>query len=472
MRKILTALCMVLLAGTQTLAQQVPQSVQDFVNKDFPGTNFRFDGAIILPDNTMYLPVFPAKTEDSEAVEIKSAYPVNTTMKQKPDMIILDNNYALLKVINTNGKKTVINMTAPPEELQNGLLPQDILLPKGLVIPESLKGIIGDIDVGVTQETGLRINNSRNKGKKSETTPVEPLNNKTFYISSGTNKNIQVIHTDSKSAQYALEQKHVINDLKAYNNQFLLVTYFDSKVMNIISLMDEKVIKEVNFEICPEQILIDNDKKIAYITSGSDSSVYVFSLETMTLKRQLKINGLCEKFTLSQDGTKLFYVDRNKNDIWAIELDNNYLLKNIGSFPNVSKIAYENGKIYVISRTKNRLAIVDYDTNEFITELEVCEKPVDLYAHDKELFILGAQDNIVEVLNTEDDTITDKLFLNTNAFATQMTPIDNSELIMVTNARSGLYSVIDTTLKEVVKTSPLDVPVRAIVITDKLKTIK
>ncbi len=301
MRKILTALCMVLLAGTQTLAQQVPQSVQDFVNKDFPGTNFRFDGAIILPDNTMYLPVFPAKTEDSEAVEIKSAYPVNTTMKQKPDMIILDNNYALLKVINTNGKKTVINMTAPPEELQNGLLPQDILLPKGLVIPESLKGIIGDIDVGVTQETGLRINNSRNKGKKSETTPVEPLNNKTFYISSGTNKNIQVIHTDSKSAQYALEQKHVINDLKAYNNQFLLVTYFDSKVMNIISLMDEKVIKEVNFEICPEQILIDNDKKIAYITSGSDSSVYVFSLETMTLKRQLKINGLCEKFTLSQD---------------------------------------------------------------------------------------------------------------------------------------------------------------------------
>ncbi len=47
----------------------------------------------------------------------------------------------------------------------------------------------------------------------------------------------------------------------------------------------------------------------------------------MTLKRQLKINGLCEKFTLSEDGNKLFYVDRNKNNIWAIELDNNYKLK-------------------------------------------------------------------------------------------------------------------------------------------------
>lgn len=56
-------------------------------------------------------------------------------------------------------------MINPPDEIQSGLLPQDILLPKGLVIPETLKGIIGDIDVTVTQDTGLRINNSKIKGK-------------------------------------------------------------------------------------------------------------------------------------------------------------------------------------------------------------------------------------------------------------------------------------------------------------------
>ena len=471
MRKLLTAMCLFIMTCTSAMAEQVPQSVQDFVNKDFPESNFRFDGAIILPDKTMYLPVFPAKTENLSELEIKSSYPVNTTLKQKPDMIILNNNFVLLKVINTNGKRSVINMIAPPEELQSGLLPQDILLPKGMIIPETLKGIIGNLDVEIAQETGLRIDNSRYKGKKT-TSPVEPLNGKTFYVSSGTNKNIQVIHTDAKNPEYALEQQHVINDMKSFNNEFLLVTYFDSKIMNIISLMDEKVIKEINFEVCPEQIIIDKNKNIAYITASSNSSVYVFSLETMTLKRQLKINGQCEKFTLSQDGTKLFYVDRNNNDIWAIELDNNYLLKNIGSFPNVSKIAYDNGKIYVISRTKNRVAIVDYETIGFLSELEVCEKPVDLYIHNNELYILGAQENLVEVLNTQEDVITDKLFLNTNAFATTITPIDNSNLIMITNARSGLYSVIDTETKEIVKTSPIDVPVRTIVITNKVSTIK
>ena len=34
-------------------------------------------------------------------------------------------------------------------------------------------------------------------------------------------------------------------DLKAYNDEFLFVTYYDNKVMNIISLMDEKVIKKI-----------------------------------------------------------------------------------------------------------------------------------------------------------------------------------------------------------------------------------
>ena len=59
-------------------------------------------------------------------------------------MVILSNNYSLLKVINTNGKKQVSKFGESSDEIQSGLLPTwDILLPKGLVIPGALKGIIG-----------------------------------------------------------------------------------------------------------------------------------------------------------------------------------------------------------------------------------------------------------------------------------------------------------------------------------------
>ena len=161
MKKILLTALLSVILGSGALAKEVPQSVKDFINKDFPETNFRFDGAIILPDNTMYLPLFPAKTNENEELTIKSAYPVNMQMKQKPDMVILDNNFVLLKVININGKKTVINMVNVPEEVQSGLLPQDILLPKGLVFPESLKGIIGDVDVTLLTIIFLVISTNR-----------------------------------------------------------------------------------------------------------------------------------------------------------------------------------------------------------------------------------------------------------------------------------------------------------------------
>lgn len=469
MKKFLLTLIICLITAGGAFCAELPQEIKDFISKDFPETNFRFDGVIVLPDNTMYLPVFPSKTEQVETVEISSVYPAGETMKNKPELVILNNRYSLLKVININGRKTVINMAEVPEELQSALLPQDIMLPKGLIIPKSLEGIIGDIDVTVTEDTGLRINNKKSAGR---TTPLSELENKSFYIATGINKNIQIVNSNSKTSAYALEQNAVINDIKGYDEKFLLVTYFDSHVMNIISLMDEKIIKKVNFETNPEQIIIDNNNKIAYISSGSDSSIYVFSLETMTLKKQLKINGKCDKLTLSPDGTKLFYVDRLENAIWSIEIDNNYKLINLGIFPNISDIAFVNNKIYVVSRTRNRLAIVDYDTDELVKELEVCEKPVKLFVKGEEIYILGAENNILEVLNTQEDVLTDILYLSKNTFATNITPIENTDFIMITNARAGDYSIVDTNTKEIIKTNPLEIPVRAIVITNKIQTIK
>lgn len=471
MKKLFLSLIMCLFMAGSVWSAEVPQEVKDFLNKDFEGTDFRFDGAVILPDNTMYLLVFPARIETVEAVAEKNVYPVGQTMKNKPDMVILNNGYTLLKVININGKKTVLNITNPPDELQSGLLSQDLLLPKGLVIPTSLKGIIGDLDVDITDDTGLRIDNLKFTTDK-RTTPVEELENKTFYIAPGVSRNIQVVGTNSKIAAYALEQDAVINDIKGWDGKFLLVTYFDSHIMNIISLMDEKVIKDVAFDEIPEQIVIDKENKIAYISSGSSSSIYVFDLQTMTKKRQLKINGKCDKLILADNGKKIFYVDRNKNDIWSIELNNKYKLTTFGTFPNISDIAYVNGKIYVISRTRARLAIVDYKSKELIKEIYTCQKPIRLYVHGDDLYVLGAAENIVEILDTKSDLLTDKLFLDTESFSTNITPIENTELVIITNAKAGMYSVIDTVEKDIVKTSPLEVPVRAIVVTDRVKTIK
>ncbi len=473
MRRILIAIILILMASTSTIASQLPEELKSFVEKEFPKTNFRFDGVVILPDTTVYLPLYPSKPVDVEQLNIKRTFPENGKMAQKPDIIIFNNDIVLMKVINkSDGSRTIFVPATIPAEITTGLLPQDMLVPRGLVIPENLKGIIGNLNIKLAENKGLKIAVPTIKnGASDSVSPIQQLKNKTFYIATGYSKDIQVINSENKSPVYALSQNYVPNDMKAIGNEFLLVTSYSSPTINIISLQDEDVIKQIHLATIPDEILLDKVNNIAYISSSEGESLYVVNLENMTLKKQIKINGMCEKFTLSDDGTKIFYFDKKTHEIWAIELDNNYLLKNIGRFPNVSKIAFTNNKIYIASRTKNRLAIVDYQTNGLIAEVEICEKPVDMIAYDKNLFVLGANENIVQVINTETDKLTDSIYLNTNGFSTNMDVIENTNLAIISDTRASMYCILDLSSKRIVKVSPIDVPIRTIVITEKVKKL-
>lgn len=458
------------------MAATVPDNVKQAVTQAFPDANFRFDGVIILPDATIYLPLFPAKIIEKENLEITKTFPANSTLASKPDIVIFDNDFVLMKVIkDKKGNKTVFSMVNPPDEIRTGLLPQDMLVPKGLIIPENLKSITGDLNIA-SGTSGVRVENAKPvveklSGSTLKTLSLIPcLNNKNFYMSSPYSKNIHVYNSDAKTPEYSFKQINIPISMKVYNNEFLLVTTFEKPSVDVISLADDEIIKQIPIKTQPDEILIDNGHKTAFISSSVDSAIYLVNLETMTLSKQIKIMGMCEKLTLSDDGTKLFYYDKKSSDVWAVELDNNYLLKEIGKFPNVSKIAYTAGKVYLTSRTKNRIAIVDYNTVSLVNEIDICEKPVDMAVYKDRVYVLGAGDNSVQVIDTNTDTVTDSIYLNTNGFSTKIFPMGN--IALITDTKSALYTVFDLENNKVIKTIPIDIPVNTIIVTEKVKKIK
>lgn len=478
MRKLLICLGIMIITAASAMAAKVPDNIKSYVNKDFPKTNFRFDGVIILPDNTLYLPLFPAKIINPEAIKIKTTYPAGKTLADKPNVVIFNNDFVLLKVLtDTKGNKTVYRMANPPMEIRTGLLPQDMLVPKGLIIPDNIKGIIGNLEIKTASDPGIKVETAQPKVTKTTSASLKTLasipqlKNKAIYVASPYSKNIQVFNQASKTPDYALAQKNVPISLKAYNDKFLLVTAYDKPSIDVISLADDQIIKQIYIKTQPDEILIDKSKNIAYVSSAEDSSIYMVNLETMTLFRQIKISGMCEKLTLSDDGTKLFYYDKKSRDIWAVELDNDYLLKEIGKFPNVSKIAFANNKIYITSRTKNRLAIIDYETIGLIAEIEICDKPVDMLAFHDKLYILGATENIIQVLDTKTDVITDHIYLNTYGFSTKIYHIEGTNIALITDTKSSTYTVFDLGMKKVITSNPIDIPVSSIVVTEKIKKI-
>ena len=477
MRKILVLFSILFFNILSASAANMPESIVNYIKKDFPKAEVRFDGLITI-DNTIYLPLFPAKIKYPENIEIKKTVPENKTLKNLPDIVVFNNDFVLMKMIEQkDGKRTVLYQETPFIEVRTGLLPQDMLVPKGLTIPYNIKSIIGGLIIATEEEKGLKVISEFTDEKPINTTvkndivaTVSELKDKILYVITYKSKNIQVLPSNKTHPEYALSMPSIPLDLKSYD-KFLLVTAFDLFELNVISLADEAVIKTFEFNAQPEEIVIDKVNNKAYVTVPSESSIYVIDLTTMNMKQKIRVNGRCSKLLISEDCSKLIYVDKNTDDVWSVELDNEYAIREIGIFPNVSAIEYANNKIYIASRTRNRIAVVDYATLTEFTEVEVSSKPVKMLSHKNNLYILSANDSILQVLSTINDKIVATIDLNNDSFANNIYKIDNTNLAIITGAKVGKYFILNLDKKQIIKTLPIDVPVGELAITNKVRKI-
>ncbi len=482
MKKLILTLILLFATATNVFAAKVPDEVKNLVKKNVAQADFRFDGLITMPDGALYLPLFPALVKKPEKLEVKMTIPENKTIKDEPNVIIFNNDFTLLKIlIDQKGRKTVLFLKEPPLEVRTGLLPQDMLVPAGLIIPDNIKGIIGNLQIATAADAGLKVKAEsflQNKVQKTTqttknlVTKVPQIQNKTLYIATCYAKNIQVVQGESSTPEYALAQKAIPIDIKATpDDKFILVTSYGRTIVDVISLADEKIIKQIDLTTQGGGIVVDKNTNRAYVSSPDDSSIYIIDISTMTLKQKIKVKGMCERLSLSDDGTKLFYSDKKTNNVWGIELNNQFVIKDIGSFPNISKITFSQNKIYITSRTKNRLAIIDYATMGLIKEMDVEAKPIDMLAYKNNLYVLSAQNNIIQVINTVTDELTNTIYLNTNGFSTKIYRIKNTNIAIITDTKTNKYSVLDLDKKVVIRTNFIEVPVSEIVVTPKVRKI-
>ena len=474
MRKLLLTIGIFLISCASVFAAKLPDDVRNYINTNIPGADIRFDGVIIFPSNTIYLPLFPSLFSDITKLQIKETIPANKNLKQEPDIVIFNNDFVLLKVLTDNeGNRTVLHMPIPPLQVRTGLLPQDMLVPSGLIIPENLKGIIGNLKIDTKGEDVIKVDTKETFEEfLSETEPeitqtlISQLKNKILYVTTNYSKNIQVVEPAQASPKYALAQKSIPIDIKAVSNgKFLLVTSFERPFVDVISISDSRFIKQIDLPSNPEEILVDESSEKAYITSPLASTIFVIDLKSMSLIQKIKVNGYCEKLLLSNN--KLFYVDKLNHEIWAIELDNDYELKDIGKFPNVSALAFKDNKLYISSRTKSRIAVIDYSTLGLINEFTTVNKPVAMKVFNNSIYVLGAQNN--ELQRIVNGSVVDTILLNTEGFSTGFHIISGTNLGVIADMKTNKYSIIDLAKGKLLKTYSLNIPIKDIIITDKVK---
>lgn len=211
MRKLLLLLILLFFNILSVHAANLPADLVQYIKKELPKAEIRFDGLVTVND-TLYLPLFPTKFSNINQIAIKKTMPEGQSLKNLPEVVVFNNDFVLLKVIEEKeGKRTVLYQEDPFTEIKTGLLPQDMLVPRGLVVPNNIKTIIGGLRIATEEEKGLKVSSEFVDEKITNTTikndlvsTVAQLKNKIFYVITCKSKNIHVLSSEKSTPKYAL----------------------------------------------------------------------------------------------------------------------------------------------------------------------------------------------------------------------------------------------------------------------------
>ena len=514
MKKILITLLLLIFGALNAFSTTLPVKLTRYIREQIPNVEIRFDGLVMYPDKTTYLPLIPAIENPVEDIQVVYSYPAKSDLKKKAEILVFNNNYVLLKLIPTQNGLTISKDTNYPITVKAGMLPQDMLVPSGLYIPESLEGILGDLKIPVgTQNNAVIKKNDVTvhdesidflDRKNPITIPkIAALKNKLYFISNYDSNFLRVINSDNTQPLYSLKLESIPRSIiPARNNKYLMITTGGKTYVDVIDVQREEIAKQIELWTEPSEIAVDDKNSAAYIGAKDEEAIYTIDTKTMELQKKIIVTGCPINMSVSEDGRNLVYQDKNSGQLYVAYTQEKFKIKPLASISNISKVVATNNAVYAISRTKNRLEVIAYPPREaegeifvspvsfttafdvqkkhlprpvynmIMAQKEITEKPVDMLYYKDKLFILGAKKNQLDVYDTKTNDIIKTIDLPISGFSKKLTQVDKTNYVIISNAREEKYLIFDLDTLSTVQQVPLNTRINNLVIMEKVTSGK
>lgn len=451
-------------------ATTLPNKVLETIKSNLPNANVRFDGLVTTSNGTVFLPVLPSNPKREYEGKVVLTYPANKKLVDLPEVILFDNDLALLKVIKTNNGLSITDPKNIPFVVKTGLFPQDMLVPAGLVIPDELQIMMGDLKIA-TQSTKIHDIFEKadeiNKGfVDTKFTPVKELKDKTLLITSIDTKIMSVVPTNSTMPKFTLTLESMPKFVQPVcDGKYILVAAAGKTYIDVADVKQEVIAKKIDLSYNPSEILITSDKTKAIVSVSNDQSLFIIDLKDMTLLSKIKVKGYPKNIALSADNNTIVYQDKNTGDIYTLGLNEIYTNKFIYNASNISKLLIKDKTLYILSRAENALKVIDMPSREIIYKQAVAEKPVDMLLIGDKLYILSA-DNQIDTFNLKDFSLEKLVKFEAEGFTKKLIKLENSNLFVITNVSEKSYYVYDYVQNKLIHTVQTPVYVNDLQILD------
>lgn len=389
MKKILPAILtsLMLTVGMSAEAIMLPHQMNIYLFDNARDCTVRFDGLINFKDGTVYIPVLPEEIKEVKRLEIVWTYPNGKTLQDEPEIIVFNNGFSLLKVLNDGKRKTLTSYQDLPYVIQTGLLPQDMLVPNGLYVSENLRGLLGNLEIPVidrsikadkkvaTQSTSQnKTVIAKKNGKKIVKTHVKAvktkmpkeLDGKMFLATNFDSQYLKVFTPGRPEPVYGLKLKGILKDVKVTpDKRFLIAAIFGKNQVDVADIGNEQIARSIEINAQPSEVEVNAETNKAFVMSADGHSIFAIDLSDMTVTEKISLDASPYRMSLSDNGTQLAYADKNTNNIYIIKIDDEYKNVPITKMENISKILIDDAnRLYAISRTQNKLLINDFDLNK------------------------------------------------------------------------------------------------------------
>ncbi len=463
-----------ILANQSAFASKLPDVLWSYIKTEIPNATQRFDSVIALPNDVLYIPLYPAQKNDVTPIQIEYTYPKSLILNSLPEVVVFNNNYVLLKVFkNAKGKYTITTNENLPSKVRLGIMPQDMLVPVDLIVPESLKLVLGDLEIPQKSDDTLLVGDvsavDKDTKKSGNFVPLTELSGKKYFVSTNSSKFVYVYDNSAKEPLYELKLNSLPSKILASNNtKFALVFYFSNKTLEVVDLKNERVMGRIELAGSPKDAEMDYVNDLVYVTSAETNHIYVIDLKSGKLAKEILVEQAPSKIGISESGKTLAFVDYKTNELYAMRLNTEeYLARYIDKINNLSKIIVDDENVYTISRAENKLNVYNIDTAKLIDEQRTSKKPVDALKVDNMLYILCAKEGLLDVYDMSVRKITKVVSLDRSGFYSRITKIPNQKNALITGIRANKFILFNLKDAEVVKKQPFDLDVVNFVLIDK-----
>lgn len=369
-------------------ATELPDHVVSEIKKAFPKAIIRFDGLIELSDGVRYLPVIPLYSAETRTPEkLSVTIPENSTIDQKPDFMLFEDNFALFKINKaSDGNPSIIHSAKIPLVVKMGLIPQDLVVPEKLEIPYDLKVILGDLKIPLKkEETGALVystnaptNNKKNIVKSGSVSKEKDvfygLGGKVFYTSNIQSNRLFKIQPGTGRVVKSFQLPSVYNSsIQTKEGRYILITCLNTNKIGVFDTYRDAYIKDLVLDNPITNIMPLNSSDIAFAYNDYSKQISVLDLKEMSFKYNIETTFPISNMVAAENDKFVYFNDKISGNIYRFDL-NELKTKLVGNVPNISKLVSFKNYLLVTSRKNNKFYVYDVSEANFLVDKDKVAK--------------------------------------------------------------------------------------------------